>query len=176
MAVAIRYDRGNDMNRVTALWLAGGTSASILTAWPLTTGNANEGGASPIYGVRIPAGYRQWHLIAPAQQAEPPDELRAALGNAVQGSDVSVSGRRRSRQARLETCAVSRIRAGLHSRRGSRSPDHGQGFEEVSGDRRLGVGRFVNGKPVDEAQHETCFAPHEARVKGHDTVFTRYAP
>jgi hypothetical protein len=28
---------------------------------------------------------------------------------------------------------------------------------------------------VDEAQHETCFACHEARVKDRDYVFTRYA-
>ena len=39
-----------------------------------------------------------------------------------------------------------------------------------------GFGRFVNGKPVDEAQHRTCFACHEARAKGHDYVFTRLAP
>lgn len=39
-----------------------------------------------------------------------------------------------------------------------------------------GFGWFINGKPVDEAQHETCFACHEARVKGHDFFFTRYAP
>jgi hypothetical protein len=39
-----------------------------------------------------------------------------------------------------------------------------------------GFGRFINGKPVDEAQHQTCFACHEARVKGHDFVFTRLAP
>jgi hypothetical protein len=39
-----------------------------------------------------------------------------------------------------------------------------------------GFGRFINGKPVDQAQHETCFACHEAQVRGHDYVFTRYAP
>ncbi len=39
-----------------------------------------------------------------------------------------------------------------------------------------GFGRFVNGKPVDEAQHQTCFACHEARAKGRNYVFTRYAP
>ena len=37
--------------------------------------------ASPIYGVTIPEGYRQWQLIAPALEAEPLDELRAVLGN-----------------------------------------------------------------------------------------------
>jgi hypothetical protein len=39
-----------------------------------------------------------------------------------------------------------------------------------------GFGRFVDGKPVDEAQHTTCFGCHQANVKGHDFVFTRLAP
>ncbi|MGA2645416.1 MAG: cytochrome P460 family protein [Candidatus Sulfotelmatobacter sp.] len=39
-----------------------------------------------------------------------------------------------------------------------------------------GFGRFIDGKPVDEAQHKTCFPCHAVKVKGHDLVFTRYAP
>jgi hypothetical protein len=39
-----------------------------------------------------------------------------------------------------------------------------------------GFGQFIDGKPVDEAQHKACFACHEANVKGHDFVFTRFAP
>ena len=39
-----------------------------------------------------------------------------------------------------------------------------------------GFGRFTSGKPANEGQHETCFACHEARVQGHDFVFTRLAP
>jgi hypothetical protein len=42
--------------------------------------------------------------------------------------------------------------------------------------RGWGFGRFVNGEPVDEAQHKTCFACHEANVKEHDIVYTRLAP
>jgi hypothetical protein len=38
-----------------------------------------------------------------------------------------------------------------------------------------GFGRFINGKPVDEAQHKTCFACHEAHASDHDFVFTRFA-
>jgi hypothetical protein len=37
-----------------------------------------------------------------------------------------------------------------------------------------GFGCFVDGKPADEAQHETCFACHEANVKGRD--FRLHAP
>jgi hypothetical protein len=36
---------------------------------------------SPIFGVTIPQGYRQWELIAPAEEAAPLNELRAVLGN-----------------------------------------------------------------------------------------------
>jgi hypothetical protein len=34
----------------------------------------------------------------------------------------------------------------------------------------------INGKPAGEAQHQTCFACHQANVKNHDLVFTRLAP
>jgi Family of unknown function (DUF6130)/Cytochrome P460 len=37
-----------------------------------------------------------------------------------------------------------------------------------------GFGRFIDGKAVDEAQHETCFPCHQ-NVKGHDWIFTRWA-
>lgn len=37
--------------------------------------------ASPIYGVTLPEGYRDWRFIAPAQEAPPLDELRAVLAN-----------------------------------------------------------------------------------------------
>jgi hypothetical protein len=50
------------------------------------TSSASEGliaeDASPIFGVTIPQGYRQWELIAPAEEANPLNELRAVLGNA----------------------------------------------------------------------------------------------
>jgi Cytochrome P460 len=36
-------------------------------------------------------------------------------------------------------------------------------------------GRFINGVPADEAQHQTCFACHAAHAKDQDYVFTRFA-
>jgi hypothetical protein len=39
-----------------------------------------------------------------------------------------------------------------------------------------GFGRFIDGKPVDEAEHKTCFPCHEANVRQHDFVFTRWTP
>ena len=52
-------------------------------------------------------------------------------------------------------------------------PDLMQKYAATGG---WGFGRFVDGKPADEAQHHTCFACHQARVKNHDFVFTRWAP
>ena len=39
--------------------------------------------ASPLFGVTIPAGYRQWQMVAPSHEAGKLDELRGILGNAV---------------------------------------------------------------------------------------------
>jgi cytochrome c551/c552 len=39
-----------------------------------------------------------------------------------------------------------------------------------------GFGRFIDGKPADLAQHQSCLACHQAKVVNHDLVFTRYAP
>lgn len=39
-----------------------------------------------------------------------------------------------------------------------------------------GFGVFRNGKPGSVAEHETCFACHQAYVKDQDLVFTRFAP
>jgi hypothetical protein len=38
-----------------------------------------------------------------------------------------------------------------------------------------GFAEFIDGKPADEAVHKSCFSCHEP-AKGHDFVFTRYAP
>jgi len=39
--------------------------------------------ASPIFGIAIPDGYRQWELVAPALEGEPLNELSVGLGNSV---------------------------------------------------------------------------------------------
>ena len=58
---------------------AGGLVACLLSSSAWADAQPPEG--SPIYGVTIPEGYRQWELIAPALEAAPLDELRAVLGN-----------------------------------------------------------------------------------------------
>ena len=137
--------------------------------------------ASPIYGVTIPDAYRQWALIAPAVEADPLNELRAVLGNAVavnayrhgtlpfpDGTVLVKLAWKQAQSPEFEAATVPghSTTVQVMVKDAKRYPDSGG----------WGFGRFIDGKPVDAAQHETCFACHEARVKGHDFVFTRWAP
>lgn len=136
--------------------------------------------ASPIYGVAIPDGYRQWAFIAPALEAEPLDEFRVVVGNGIaaeayaQGTlpfpDGAVLVRlawKRRQSPDFEPASVP----GAATTVQVMVKDSGK-YASTGG---WGFGRFVDGQPVDVAQHETCFACHEARVKDRDFVFTRYA-
>jgi hypothetical protein len=40
-----------------------------------------EGAAAPIFGIKIPAGYRDWKLISVAHEAGNLNDIRAILGN-----------------------------------------------------------------------------------------------
>jgi Cytochrome P460 len=70
------------MKRVFSLAFAAATAVCTIVAMPFTAGGADDE-ASPIFGVKIPAGYRQWELIAPSHEAGNLDELRGILGNAL---------------------------------------------------------------------------------------------
>ena len=137
--------------------------------------------ASPIYGVTIPNGYRQWPLIAPAQEADPLNELRAVLGNS-----VAIDAYRHGTLPFPDGTILAKL-AWKHVPSPEFEPASIPGAattvqimvkdsKKYAATGGWGFGRFINGKPVDEAQHKTCFACHEANVKGHDLVFTRYAP
>src|SRR3982074_3443930 len=69
------------MKRISRVGFAAATAACVIAALPFAAGRA-EDDASPIFGVRIPVGYRQWELIAPSHLPGL-DELRGILGNPV---------------------------------------------------------------------------------------------
>lgn len=157
------------------------TCVPYLVSVALAEGPATAAAASPIFGVTIPEGYKQWELIAPAEEAAPLNELRAVIGNqtaidAYQDGklpfpDGTILVKRAWKRAQSPDFASATI------------PGAATTVQVMVKDSRKyaatggwGFGRFVHGKPVDEAQHRTCFACHEARAKGHDYVFTRLAP
>src|SRR5271169_4909202 len=70
------------MKRIGFLLLAVVTVAGIVAHMAHASGQS-EGDSSPIYGVKIPAGYRDWKTIAVDQLllAGKSDQFRAQLGN-----------------------------------------------------------------------------------------------
>jgi hypothetical protein len=137
--------------------------------------------SSPIFGVRIPAGYRQWAVIAPSYEGGGFDELRVILGNAVAMKAFQDGALPFPDGAMLAKLAWKREPSSEFE--GAFVPGHATTVQIMIKDSNKyastggwGFGRFINGRAVDRAQHETCFPCHQANVKNHDFVFTRFAP
>lgn len=151
-----------------------------------------DGNAAPIYGVKIPLGYRDWELIAVNQLHVPGkgDQLRAQLGNEIVIKAI--------KEGKLPYPDGSIIVA-LHWTRVP-SEDNNQvlagpfpGAQSFVVGSRLnmqvmvkdsrkyaatggwGFADFTNGRPGDKALHETCFSCH-LPAKDRDYVFAHYAP
>lgn len=137
--------------------------------------------ASPIYGVVLPDGYRQWEMVGVATEDAPLDELRAVVGNPIAMKAYRLGQlpfpdgamlvklawkRQRSTEFPAATVPGAPTTVQVMVKDSKRYADSGG----------WGYGRFIDGKPVDAAQHQTCFACHNALVKARDDVFTKLAP
>lgn len=136
--------------------------------------------ASPLFGVTIPPGYRAWQIVAPSHRPDK-DEIRVILGNEIamkayrdgtlpfpDGSILAKLAWKRVESAGFKEAFVP----GAPQRIEFMVKDAVR-YAETGG---WGFGRFVGGKPADEAQHATCFPCHKANVLDHDFVFTRFVP
>ena len=166
--------------RISDLVFAVLTVGCAVASTPFAFGGADGEDSSPIFGVKIPAGYRQWELIAPSHE-EGFDELRGILGNALSMKAYRDGTLPFPDGAMLAKLAWKRVPSSEF--KGAFIPGSATTLQIMVKDSKKyastggwGFGRFVDGKPVDQAQHETCFACHQANVKGHDFVFTRFAP
>ena len=143
-------------------------------------GDAGGDLSSPLFGVTVPEGYRQWEVVAPSHRTDK-DEIRVILGNDLamkayragtlpfpDGSILAKLAWTRVKSAEFEAAFVPG-----EPQRIEFMVKNAKKYASTGG---WGFGRFVNGKPADENQHATCFPCHLANVKGHDFVFTRYAP
>jgi hypothetical protein len=177
--------QGDVMKRVLLLLVVAAAVAGVAVVLVPTTGHANEA-ASPIYGVTIPPGYRDWKLISVTHEEGNFNQLRAQLGN-----DIAI---RAYREATLPFPDGAIIVA-LHWSRIPSDEDNkvfGRDQAFVAGSPAniqvmvkdskkyaatggWGFADFRDGKPSDEAVHKTCFSCHEP-AKDRDFVFTRYAP
>jgi hypothetical protein len=170
--------------------LLAGMFVAAMTIWTADSASIAAGhhdsAASPIYGVKVPAGYRQWEVVAPSQEAGNLNELRVILGNPLAMTAFRSGSRPFPDGAILAKLAWKRVPSmgddGALGAPQAFVPGTATTAQFMVKDSKKyaasggwGFGRFIDGKPVDRAQHETCFVCHAAYAKGNDFVFTRYA-
>ena len=179
------------MKRIAFLLLAVATVAGTVAFTAVASGDTDES-ASPIYGVKIPAGYRDWKLIAVDQLLVPgkADQLRAQFGN-----DIAIKAYREGtipfpdgaiiaaiHWTRVPSEDNNKVLAGRFPGAQSfvvGSPVNVQFMvkdsKKYAATGGWGFADFKDGKPGDKALHEACFPCHMP-AKDRDYVFTRYAP
>ncbi|WP_404978686.1 cytochrome P460 family protein [Caballeronia novacaledonica] len=161
--------------------LAGASAFFALSEPRLASGNTPSSDASPIFGVKIPDGYRNWTVIAPAEESEPLNELRVVVGNPKALKAYKEAMLPFPDGTTLVKLAWKRVQStesppAFVPGRATTVQVMVKDSKRYASTGGWGFGRFVDGRPVDEAQHRTCFACHQARVVNHDFVFTRLAP
>jgi len=161
-------------------------AACIVAALPFGAGHA-EDQADPVFGITMPAGYRDWRLISVAHEAGKLDDLRAVLGN-----DIAIDAYRTSKPEFPDGAIIARL-AWAFTPSEANNKVFGQPQSYVAGPPKEGVqfmvkdskkyaatggwgfAQFNDGKPADAAVIKTCYACH-VPAKANDFVFTHYAP
>jgi hypothetical protein len=179
------------MTKISSLILA---AAFLATATSLSAGALAEGASSeesPIYGVKIPAGYRDWKVIAVSTlKTDKADQLRVQFGNEIalkaikEGRlpfpDGSIIAARH--WTRVSSEENNQVLAGPFPGSQSSVPGAVVNVQFMVKDSKKyaatggwGFADFKDGKPAPQAVHEACFSCH-VPAQDHDYVFTRYAP
>src|SRR5947209_2323110 len=95
------------MRRIVFLLVAVGALACAGGYMTPASGQAGKE-AAPIFGVKIPAGYRDWRLISVAHEEGNLNDLRAILGN-----DVAIKASRQGKLPFPDGTIIARL-AGLY--------------------------------------------------------------
>jgi hypothetical protein len=143
------------------------------------------GEAAPIFGIKIPPGYRDWRVISVAHEAGNNNDLRAILGN-----DVAIKAYRDGKLPFPDGTIIVRLAwSYVPSEENNKVFGRAQSFVagppiniqlEVKDSRKYastggwGFAQFKDGKPADESVHETCLPCHEL-AKASDFVYTHYS-
>jgi hypothetical protein len=179
------------MRRIAFVLGAVGALASAAAYMAPASGQA-DGEAAPIYGVKIPPGYRDWQLISVNHLGGGNfKQVRAQLGN-----DIAIKAFREGKLPfpdgtiivalhwtetpsgeNNKVLAVGFPGAGLQSFVAGPAENiqfmvkNSRKYAATGG---WGFADFKDGKPASEAVHKTCFSCHEP-ANDRDHVFTRYA-
>jgi Cytochrome P460 len=158
---------------------------SVVVYTAPAAGQATEK-AAPLFGVKLPPGYRDWKLISVAHEAGNNNDLRAILGN-----DIALKAYREGKLPFPDGTIIARL-AWSYDSSEENNKVFGRDQSFVAGPPinvqfmvkdstkyaatgGWGFAQFKDGKPIDDALLKPCFPCHEP-VKARDYVFTRYAP
>jgi hypothetical protein len=163
-----------------------------LTAMVVYTAHATgraDGDAAPLFGIKIPPGYRDWKLISVAHEGGNLNDIRAILGN-----DTATKAYREGTLPFPDGTIIARISwSYVPSEENNKVFGRAQSFvagpppdwylqfmvkdsKKYAATGGWGFAQFnKDGKPVDDAKLKTCFPCH-VPVKARDFVFTRYTP
>ena len=146
----------------------------------------SDGEADPVFGIKIPPGYRDWKLISVAHEEGNLNDLRALLGN-----DVAIKAYREGKLPFPDGTMIARLAwSYVPSEENNKVFGRVQSFvpgpatnvqfmvkdsKKYAATGGWGFAQFKGGKPADEPLLQTCFPCHEP-VKARDFVFTQYAP
>ena len=148
--------------------------------------DTSTGVAAPVFGIKLPAGYRDWSVISVAHEAGNNNDLRAVLGN-----DIAVKAFREGKPSFPDGAIIARLAwSYVPSDENNKVFGRDQSFVagapinvqfSVKDSRKWpstggwGYAQFKDGKPAEEALLKTC-APCHVPAKSNDFVFTHYAP
>src|SRR5271169_2748730 len=173
------------MKRIVFLLVAAASVAGVVVSRAPASA-CPDGEATPIYEIKIPAGYRDWKLISVAHEEGNLNDLRAVLGN-----DLAIKAYREGKLPFPDGAIIARLAwSYVPSEENNKAFGRAQSF--VAGPPinvqfmvkdsikyvatgGWGFAQFKDGKPDGTAMLKTCFPCHQP-AKAQDLVFTHYSP
>jgi hypothetical protein len=174
------------MKLIALLLVAVATVAGVVAFTAAASGHADDE-AAPLFGIKIPPGYRDWKLISVAHEEGNLNDLRAVLGN-----DVAIKACREGKLPFPDGTIIARLAwSYVPSEENDKAFGRSQSFiagsatnvqfmvkdsKKYAATGGWGFAQFKDGKPdADAALLKTCFPCHEP-IRARDYIFTRYAP
>jgi hypothetical protein len=173
------------MRRISFVLVVVAILTGVVVSMAPKLGHADDE-AAPLYGIKIPPGYRDWKLISVAHEEGSLNDFRAVLG-----SDEGIKAYREGKLPFPDGTIIARLAWNyVPSEENNKVFGRAQSFiagpptnvqfmvkdsKKYAATAGWGFAQFKDGKPDASADLKTCFPCHQP-VKARDFVFTRYSP
>jgi hypothetical protein len=177
---------GNHVKSIVAFFLALVIAMAVVDAAAPLASETDGSEVAPVFGVRIPPGYRNWRLVSVAREDGNLNDLRRILGN-----DLAINAYREGEIPFPDGTILVRLAwQSVSSEENNKVFGRPQSFVAgaptnlqvmVKGSAKYastggwGFAQFTNGKPDGKAVQTSCSSCHNPD-NTRDSVFTRYSP